>query len=377
MMFASLVLHGAIDIAVGVWCLLVERVEGRFQLAQLSVSRLLRALGTTALIGSVYISAMTLLWANFFGVIRLLFVDVLVVAPVLGVVTLVRALSGRQSGSSRALCLTAAVLLLLCGVAGVYGHYIEPFRLQLETPTVHSGHLSKPLRIAILTDLQTDQITDYEKSAIDRLLATKPDLILVPGDLFQGYRADFARELTAVRALLSRLQAPLGVFAVIGNCDRTEEFLQILEGTSIEFMHGETRVVSSEWGEIVLGGIGYVHRESAVAVFNEVGAMSGPGRLSLLQGHDLGLVFDAEAPVPPNLLVGGHTHGGQIQLPWFGALMTLSRLPLRFAEGLHDLGRSSMYISRGVGVERGQAPRIRFLCPPEITLLTVVPVDTP
>jgi len=73
-----------------------------------------------------------------------------------------------------------------------------------------------------------------------------------------------------------------------------------------------------------------------------------------------------------DLVVAGHTHGGQVVLPLVGPPIVLSPLPRSIAAGgLHALDGNALYVSRGVGMERGQAPRIRFLCPPEITVLTL------
>jgi predicted MPP superfamily phosphohydrolase len=73
-----------------------------------------------------------------------------------------------------------------------------------------------------------------------------------------------------------------------------------------------------------------------------------------------------------DLVIAGHTHGGQVVVPLFGPPMTLSKIPRHMAAGgLHRINENLIYISRGVGCERAQAPRIRFLCPPEISILTV------
>lgn len=66
------------------------------------------------------------------------------------------------------------------------------------------------------------------------------------------------------------------------------------------------------------------------------------------------------------------THGGQVQIPLFGAPLTLSSVARDVGSGgLHELEGRRIYVSRGVGCERGAAPRIRFLCPPEVSLLTL------
>jgi len=76
-------------------------------------------------------------------------------------------------------------------------------------------------------------------------------------------------------------------------------------------------------------------------------------------------------PVKVDLVLAGHTHGGQVVLPFVGPLTTASRLPHLYAGGLHDYGGTPLHVSRGVGMERSFAPPVRFLCPPEICVLDV------
>jgi hypothetical protein len=72
-----------------------------------------------------------------------------------------------------------------------------------------------------------------------------------------------------------------------------------------------------------------------------------------------------------DLARAGHTHGGQVALPFFGPPITLSRLPRRYAGGLNDYQGIPLHVSRGVGMERGTAPQIRFLVPPEVCVVDV------
>ena len=96
-----------------------------------------------------------------------------------------------------------------------------------------------------------------------------------------------------------------------------------------------------------------------------------PADLRIVIGHGPDFVAELAGQVPVDLALAGHTHGGQIVLPFIGALYTKSSLPRSYASGLHDFRGIPMNVSAGVGMERGTAPQIRFLCPPEISVIDV------
>jgi predicted MPP superfamily phosphohydrolase len=69
--------------------------------------------------------------------------------------------------------------------------------------------------------------------------------------------------------------------------------------------------------------------------------------------------------------LSGHTHGGQVRLPFYGALFAASLYGKAFESGRRQLAGLTLYVTRGIGMEGGGAPRVRFLCPPEIILWEV------
>ena len=92
----------------------------------------------------------------------------------------------------------------------------------------------------------------------------------------------------------------------------------------------------------------------------------------LLVAHRPDVVLRLDPFSRVDLVVAGHTHGGQFQLPGIGPLHIASRVPRRVgAGGLNALSGRDIYVSRGVGVERGQAPKLRLGAPPEISLITL------
>ena len=92
--------------------------------------------------------------------------------------------------------------------------------------------------------------------------------------------------------------------------------------------------------------------------------------LTILLYHSPDLILQA-AERGVDLYLGGHTHGGQIRLPLYGAVVTSSLYGRRYVSGLFREGAMTMIISRGLGFEGGAAPRARFLCRPQIVSLTL------
>ena len=72
-----------------------------------------------------------------------------------------------------------------------------------------------------------------------------------------------------------------------------------------------------------------------------------------------------------DLYLAGHTHGGQIALPFYGPVITFSRYGRQYARGEFHVGATTLYVSRGLGFEGGGAPRARFLARPEIVVVEV------
>jgi predicted MPP superfamily phosphohydrolase len=81
-------------------------------------------------------------------------------------------------------------------------------------------------------------------------------------------------------------------------------------------------------------------------------------------------LIDRLASKQVDLLLAGHTHGGQIALPFFGAIVTLSKGWKRYERGLYRVGESYLYVNRGLGTD---LPAIRFFARPEIAVIDLIP----
>ena len=93
---------------------------------------------------------------------------------------------------------------------------------------------------------------------------------------------------------------------------------------------------------------------------------------------EIDAAFDEHAPDGVDLCLAGHTHGGQVRIPGYGPIVTLSGLPRHMARGLNDWGKTRIHVSAGIGSEHiAGLPPIRIFCPPEMTLIVIVPEPEP
>ncbi|MBU0717831.1 MAG: metallophosphoesterase [Planctomycetes bacterium] len=314
-----------------------------------------------------------------FAAMRVVYVTLVVSLPLIGAGLLALAVRGRLlqrryqvSWAVRA----SGFLMLMFAPLGAYATFVEPFQLVLETVEVKLAPAregDRPVRIAVLADLQTNHITDYEVGAVEQLLTLEPHVILLPGDVFHGTAEEFSRERSALRGLLSRLDAPGGVYLVKGNTDVPSRLAAAIEGTSVILLDNELAATEVEGRRLVIGGIGFDYRTAqAQAVIDQLELAEGDEDVRILMAHTPDAVRVLRPNTRVDLLVAGHTHGGQVVIPFFGPPLTYSKLPRHIAGGgLHELEGRRVYVSRGVGCERGLGPRVRFLCPPEITLLVL------
>lgn len=254
--------------------------------------------------------------------------------------------------------------IVLAGTA-LDAFIIEPHALGITRYQIASAKITRPIKIGVLSDLQTDNVSEYEEKALSMLMAEKADLILLPGDYIQTYyyndRVVQNQKLNnAMRNV--NLSAPLGVFAVQGNVE-ARNWPIIFSNLPVTTFRTKGTV---ETGELSITGL--MLDDS----FNQGLQVPGRQNFHIIVGH--GPDFALANP-DADLLIAGHTHGGQVQIPFFGPPITASHVPRTWgAGGLFDLDADTkLMITRGVGMERIYAPRLRFLCRPEIVMIDLVP----
>lgn len=263
-------------------------------------------------------------------------------------------------------------LAIACAVAafGLIGvlvdaTLIEPVWLEVSHVEIATTKIARRLRIVILADLQTDQIGEYEKGVLRQAVAERPDLLLFAGDYLQAEPARETELRRQLNEILRGLYLPsgIGMFAIQGNMD-WGDWPAIFSGLPVKVID---QTKSFHLADIQLTCLSLADSGDPTLQVTP----SEPGRFHLVLGHRPDF---ARGNIGADLLVAGHTHGGQVRLPGIGPLLTLSTVPRRWAAGLTELpGGRKLLVSRGIGMERGNAPRLRFLCRPELVVLDLVP----
>ncbi len=272
--------------------------------------------------------------------------------------------------------LFSALLLLGAPGLGAYAYFVEPSWLRVRRLTIPIKGLPlnlDGLRIVHLSDLHFGSSVPRRllQHAVETAQALQPDLIVLTGD-YVDTRLDNVDDLTA---LLQPLQASSGVFAVLGNHDYAVNYpgdvglpgveslvIAALERAQITVLRNEWQFIGGGRHPLALLGIDEIQSGRArVAPLHDIPTTA--PRLVLCHNPDI-------APFLPDnsvdLLLCGHTHGGQVRIPPFPPLFTAT-VNRQFWGGLSPLGRGHIFVNRGIGYTW----RVRLGSRPECVLITL------
>jgi uncharacterized protein len=257
--------------------------------------------------------------------------------------------------------------------------YAQAMSFVVSRHQVKLAHLEQPVKIAHLTDLHfaAAHKQNHLEAWVKAALLEKPDLVLLTGDLVHG--DVFGKLGTNAQVTLEQLgkslapltQAPLGAYAVLGNHDYAlrwsgissmASLQQSLENNGIEVLTNQSKQLRPD---LFVAGIddlwlGNPDLEQALRGIPN-------NRTTLLMSHNPDVLPTVPASV--GLMLSGHTHGGQVRLPFFGALASVTEFGERYQQGFIQ-EQALGFVSRGLGC--GTLP-IRLFCPAELVLLECLP----
>jgi predicted MPP superfamily phosphohydrolase len=261
--------------------------------------------------------------------------------------------------------------LLLLGF-GIYGFCIEPFELTETHIEIQVPGLSHPVRIIQLSDIHVEHTTKREQSLPEFVESLHPDMIVITGDLINESYVNNPQTIEDLRELVGKFYALLGVYAVNGNVETPQSLQLMLQGLDVHVLQNEVVRIPELGSHFVLVGLNYVKWSLDKEELTILMSHTQPDDFSLLLYHKPDLIYAAR-DLNVDLYVAGNTHGGQVRLPCYGALFINSRYGRKFEMGLYQVDKTTLFVSRGLGFTGGNAPRIRFLAPPEVVTIDLVP----
>lgn len=281
------------------------------------------------------------------------------------------------------LSLLMVVILLIGSTILLYGSFIEPRILVTNYYEVDLPNLEKPIRIAFLSDFQVGKYkqTDWTTKLVNRILILKPDLVFIGGDQVdnESYEPEEFDYLLPLKDLAKKIPT----YAVLGNheygigsglsvnnssfrvADVSEEAIKNLNELGINIMRNNLEIITINSSSFYLFG-GDEYWGQHLKFDNLANRKDNIPTLALI--HNPAFILESHPTM--NLILSGHTHGGQIRLPFLGPIGIVDQfLPKMYYQGLHNFdNQDQILITSGAG-ESGA--RARLFNPPEIILLTI------
>jgi len=263
-------------------------------------------------------------------------------------------------------CLAFVAVFGLCFAYGtlIEADWVQTTRTEIKVAEPVLGH--DRFRIVQLSDLHLDRIGKREERMMEQVRAAKPHLIVLTGDYMN------VREgAVALREILGALEAPYGVVGCEGNWDTKFMTADLFRRAKATYLVDDSLVLEHEGRRLRLVGQGVTPsrplRDLLPPKDDQIPTIylhHMPDALDYLRARDPGQRVD--------LFLCGHTHGGQVCLPFWGAVITLSKFHKKYERGLYTVDGIPMYVNRGVGSGGGGAPHVRFLARPEVAVIDLV-----
>ncbi len=266
-------------------------------------------------------------------------------------------------------------LLLLGGLAVLlWAFVIEPGRVTVkETRIVIRGwpQAFNNSRVVLVSDLHVGSPhIDLEKlrEIVAEINAQQPDLILIAGDfVIQDVLGGDFIEPELIAAELKSLRARHGVYAVLGNHDwwyDGERVMRALDNNGIKVLENEVAEIERDGQSVWIAGLAdlWTRKQLVTTTLGKIPASS----TVIVLTHNPDLF--PRIPADVALTLAGHTHGGQVNLPFFGRRVVPSEFGERYAIGHIQENGHQLFVTPGIGTS---IIPVRFRVPPEISVLTI------
>lgn len=257
-------------------------------------------------------------------------------------------------------------LILLIFLLSIYGFFIEPNRLVVTNYKIQDRDLNG-IKVVFAGDFH---IKPNQQKRLDRIIEIinkqSPDIVLSTGDYVSGHTEESTMSPDKIAKCLGRVNSNYGFYTTLGNHDGwygAEAIETFLENNGIKVLNNENVKLNINGKEFYIIGVEDLSTGDA-NLYKAIGVVDKP---SILLTHSPDIF--PKVPKSINLTLAGHTHGGQIRIPFYGAIFTASEFQDRYVQGLIIENDKKLITTRGIGVS---ILPIRFNCVPEIVVIEFI-----
>ncbi|MDZ4742132.1 MAG: metallophosphoesterase [Verrucomicrobiota bacterium] len=280
-------------------------------------------------------------------------------------------------------------LKLCLGTAGVftlgsaYTLGVEPTLVEVTRQSLKIVGLPKAfngMRLAHITDLHRSHLVslDYLYDCVAKVNSLHADLLLVTGDYITGRQnvsglkrklygkgVEVEEFMSECAGAIGRAKTRYGTFASLGNHDHWfngDYVTRSLTEEGVTVLRNKNTLIEESGQTLEIVGLGDLWTEK-LDFQKAFSGTQGAFQIVLMHNPD---TFEKWDRPGSHMILSGHTHGGQVNIPFFGAPIVPSKYGNKYAQGLFQKGNTRMYVNRGLG---SIAPPVRFNCRPEIALI--------
>ena len=260
------------------------------------------------------------------------------------------------------------LILILTGLLAVYAVKIEPYRLAVRDYDLKNGAASAELKLVHISDIQVSEAYSEERlgKLVDKINGQSPDIVVFTGDLYDNYAAYHTEK--KVEKALSAIEARYGKYAVWGNRDygggAMRAYPRVIQNGGFKLLANASETVRLPNGKTIgIGGLDDVL--FGTPDYELMGSQE-------LKNCDYKILLmhepDAAERLPENsadLILAGHSHGGQVKLPFFKMKTSLAK---KYTDGFYTVNGMKLFVNTGIGTSHYP---IRFLVPPEIDVFRI------
>jgi uncharacterized protein len=264
--------------------------------------------------------------------------------------------------------------IFLAGLGGsIYSTLIEPLWFDVVEVPISLPRLPKAfsgLRVLQISDIHAGEqfMPGHLGEVVQKILELKPDIVLITGDFVYSSPAMTDETLKTTQDLLAQISASMPVFAVMGNHDHwwnVDRVREMLQNANVKELANEFFTIHKDEAMLHVCGVDdFYERKSELEPILSGLPQEG---CAILMAHEPDFADKSSISGRFDLQVSGHSHGGQVVIPFVGPLV-LPNYGRKYPSGSYKVGNMHQYTNRGLGMV---FPYVRFLCRPEITVFTL------